>query len=80
MSSITMKSDLSSILRDYADQLRQIQTSLAAVVKRPGKHNEIVSCVATSVGLASSVARAASAVICSKELHDEHVAMAKKIA
>lgn len=72
--------DLPRILRDYADQLRQIQRSLAVVARGPGKHNELVSCVVTSVGLASAVARSASVVICSKELHDEHVAMAKRVA
>ena len=70
--------ELTHTLSDYADQLHQIQVSVAALAAGAGRHKDMISRVATSVGSAFSVARSASAVACSMELHDQHVARLKK--
>ena len=67
-------SNLPFALRDYADQLEQIRSSLSAMAEHSGEYKDIVSRMATNVHAASNVLRAASHVINSYESHKEHEA------
>ena len=67
-------STLPYTLRDYANQLQQIRSSLLVMAKEAGEYKTIVSRMATNVHSTSTVLRAASHVINSMESHKEHEA------
>lgn len=60
-------SDISLALRDYADQLEAIRTSISTMARGSGEYKDIVSRLATNVHSTSNVLRSASHVINSME-------------
>jgi len=64
---------LSTTVSGYADQLHEIEISLASLAQSAGHNGAIVAHVARSVGSAFSIARSAAAVIGSLELHDRQI-------
>ena len=67
-------SGLPFALRDHADQLEEIRSSLSAMARQAGEYKDMVSRMATNVHSASTVLRAASHVINSIENRKEHEA------
>src|SRR5215467_13044256 len=69
---------VSTILSRYADQLDQIETSIATLATSAGDHNGIIAHVSRSIGSAAAITRSASVVIESLELHCRHTVRVKK--